>query len=208
MSRLLILLSLFVFQPAFSAGFAAVDRSMFEVGRNWRWLYSEWKPAENRWVPYYIEKYEVVATDGSLVTIEMSSSPAASSPGPAHHKFVLDFSKCERASRDPGFANFTVVFYSRSLGPDWELVSKSHGNLVFTEKFNCRSPFAGQRISERDLPLAGGSFRLFQIQTPPRTGGSWYFLNQPGFQGIAAFKEFPPTGQYKFELLEPVPAAL
>lgn len=182
---------------------ATVNRAQFKEGNYWRWLYSEWDKESHQWKPYYIEKYTVTDENEDLITIEMSSSPASSMEGPPHHKFILDFNKCRRAAKNPRFKNFTVELYTRSLGQNWELVSRSHKNLIFTEKFNCETPFPHQKVVYQDQTYRNKVYRTFQVNTQPPRKRSWYFLNLPeDLKGVAFSKEFPPSGQYRLEILD------
>ena len=182
----------------------SVSRGLFHRGDYWRWLYSEWDAKAERWRPYYLEEYRVGAEDGDRLTFEMRSAPAGQPLDPTpHHKFVIDFAKCARAARDPRFRSFVVELYTHSFGPDWELVSRAHDGLIFTEKFNCAAAFPRERVERGEVPdAAGAPHPVFRVRRQPPRPGSWYFLDRPGLEGVAAFKVFMPGEGYRFDLAE------
>jgi hypothetical protein len=149
---------------------AAVQMSQFQEGDYWTWTYSSLEK-DGSWSPYFSERYTVSKVDGALVTIEMSSTSYPYTPSPAHHKMVVDFTKCEKASQDAKFKNFTIAFYTKSFGNGWQLVSSSHKNAPFTEKFNCAG--TGEATT--------------------------YFSNPVELAGVQAQKIFPPNNDYKSE---------
>lgn len=201
MKQRLLLVFLLLGINSFAAQVASVDRSLFQQGNHWTWLYSSWDGQRKEWIPYYIERYTVTKEDESRITIEMSSWPAPLS-GAAHHKFILDFGQCERAARDPRFKNFTVRLFTKSLGSNWELVSNTHKNLIFTEKFNCTAAFPKQKVVYDHHSFKTRDIKVFQILTQPPRPGSWYFLSDPQLKGVAARKFFHPKKEYKFELID------
>jgi hypothetical protein len=189
------LLFILALQATGHAQTAIVSPEVFSIGKQWSWTYSSFDKKNAQWTPYFLETYTVVAREGSLVTVEMSSHPTSESgPTPAHHKFIADVNDCLRAANDPQRRNWTVQFYTKSFGLDWELVSRSHPNLVFTEKFNCTGP--------NGVDVATDTFdtqAIFQILPKAHQDASWYFLNFQGLEGVAARKFFQPGLDYKFE---------
>lgn len=172
---------------------AKVAFDQFQVGKYWVWTFSEWNSPTNSWKPYLNEKYKVVDIQDKKITIDMTSFGIGQSQKPSHHRMIVDFAKCERASRDANFKNFLVEFYSQNLVPGrWELVSKSHPNLVFIEKFNCSGPLPHNLVNYRA--------DLFQVQSHRNQWSSWYYLNHPTLKAVAAEKLFSPDGAYRFHL--------
>lgn len=191
------LLILSIFTASASEVTSHVEFSQFKQGASWIWTYSEWDKKNTQWVPYFREKYTLVEVKDKILTLEMSSGPAEGKLAPAHHKMVVDFAKCEKASADPKMRNFTVEFYTQSFGGGWKLVSKNHKNLVFTEKFNCAGPMTFEKVAFSELNVDGQAQTTFQKQ--PGKEASWYFLNFGELTGVAAGKDFEPKGEYKME---------
>ncbi len=151
---------------------ATVDAQQFQVDDQWVWSYSQWNEEIGQWdSPYLYETYQVAKVDNGKITIEMSSSAAPGSATDPHHKFVVDIGAClEQGVALSTFKEFHIQFYTKSLGKGWELLSKNHKGLAFTEKFNC---FSGDRsFQEKRIPLHGKDVNSFQWdQFPVR---SWY----------------------------------
>lgn len=181
-----------------TAGDGKIQQSSMQQGRAWTWTYSELQ-ADGSWKPYFSERYTLVAVNGSKLSFEMSSgSLPAPGPGPAHHRFTMDFKDCEKAKGDPRYRGWTVEFWSASSGT-WELVSRTHPNLVFSEKFNCYGPAANESLSTADMNLNGELWKTFVIVKKPAGEPSWFFLDHPLLQGVASGKLFEPRRNYKFE---------
>lgn len=147
-----------------------VTLEQFPLHATWVWAYSAFDVQKQVWkAPYLYEQYTVVAVEGSIVTMEMASGSEFPVIHQAHHKFVADVSKCLVAYGDYKTKKpWTVVFYTKSFGPQWELVSSAHKPLVFTEKFNCITTIDdGINLPsqyEEAGPLAGvASFKLFDV---------------------------------------------
>lgn len=175
-----------------------VEFSQFKQGASWIWVYSEWSKKDNAWAPYFREKYTLTEAKDKILTFEMSSGPIEGELAPPHHKIVVDFTKCEKASADPKMRNFSVEFYTQSFGGGWKVVSKNHKNLVFTEKFNCAGPMNFEKVVFSVLNVSGTQQPTFQKQ--PGSEASWYFLNFGQLTGVAASKDFEPKGDdYKME---------
>ena len=182
-------------------GVSAVDASQFRAGNYWVWLYSEFNSFQGVWKPYLEERYTLTAVRGSSYTFEMSSAGVGSlGRSEAHHKFVVDFKKCELEQRNPTYRYWTVHFYTRAYTGAWELVSAVHPNLVFTEKFNCA--LHGKRARNKFFAFLGEKQEVFQRPRAGEGETSWYFVNHPYLKGVAAFKYFEPDFFYKQELLE------
>ncbi len=120
---------------------ATVDENQFFVGGTWTWAYSQQSSSETTWeAPYLYETYQVVQVEKSKVTIEMSSrsdwkNGSATEP---HHKFVVDIKQClKRGKSLAQLRRLKIQFFTKSFGNGWQLVSKNHKALAFTEKFNC-----------------------------------------------------------------------
>lgn len=184
--------------------YRTVTLDQFTVGNCWLWTYFEKNKQTGTWAPYYFERYTVTEADGKKLTLEMSSSSARPILSAAHHKMDVDFSKCESSAQDPRFKNFTIVFYTKSMGEDgrWQLVSRAHKNLVFTEKFNCWGALPNEKIVTAFWPGPSGSKPIFQVERVPPREASWYFLAEPGLEGVAALKIFDPAGEYKMEFTQ------
>lgn len=203
MKYLILICFQFFLAFAWAESVPSVQMSQFQKGNYWRWLYSELDSNNKDWKPYYIERYSVVKTEESKLTIEMISSAVGEKKHQAHHKFVVDFKRCERAAKDPRFKNFSLEFYTKSFDPSkWELVSRNHSHIVFTEKFNCAQLFPGQKAKYMSFQREGGEHTLFQAVRNPPKWDSWYFLDLNGLVGVAAYKLFGPAKTYKFELIE------
>lgn len=162
---------------SFSKTMTPVTLEQFQPQASWTWAYSEFDVATSTWkAPYLYERYTVIDVQGSKVTIEMSSSSTYPVETSAHHKFTADVNKCLSAYADyKTKKSWTVVFYTKSFGPKWELVSSAHKPLVFTEKFNC--------ISTIDEAV--------QLESQ--------YVEEGPLAGVAHFKTFDVN--YKFELL-------
>ena len=162
---------------SFSKTMVPVTLEQFQPQGSWSWAFSEFDPKLQAWnAPYLFEKYTVTKVEGTLVTIEMSSSSSYPVETPPHHKFIADVQKCLTANSDYKTKKpWSVKFYTKSFGPEWELVSSAHKPLVFTEKFNCISTIDDSIILES------------------------VYVEQGPLAGIAASKVFDVN--YKFELI-------
>ncbi|MBX3021912.1 MAG: hypothetical protein KF799_09575 [Bdellovibrionales bacterium] len=176
---------------------ATVDTGVFTAGRQWTWVYSS--ADSGAWSPYLREVYTVVERNGSRATVIMQSGSLHKPLSEPHHKFIVDLDHCERQKRDPSAKGWTVVLYTKSFGSSWELVSNTHSNLVFTEKFNCASSLPGSAVIRSELEAAGQNYAIFQFEPAKGHPASWYFSDRQGLEGTAALKMFPPRGDYKFE---------
>jgi hypothetical protein len=177
-----------------------IAMNQLRVGRHWVWRYSEFHKETGTWVPYLDERYTVVDVKGTKVTVEMSSTEAGKEgAAPAHHKFVFDYKNCELAGRSPAFRHWTLSFYSKSLAADWALVSGTHPNYVFTEKFNCSKTRSAPEIEA--MPFEGRDWRVFRELTHSTEESGWYFLDHPRLQAVSAQKFFAPDGAYRFQFL-------
>lgn len=174
-----------------------VQFQQFQVGQNWQWTYSSLE--DGQWTPYLVEKYTVAEIHRKTLTIEMSSSEFPGSETPAHHKFLINFSKCEAAAKDPSRRHFTVEFYTKSFGPNWTLVSKNHPNNVFTEKFSCWGAMANESVAFDEML---DKKVVYQVQRHPQRETSWYFWNNGELNGVSAGKLFYPRKQYKMEFYQ------
>lgn len=179
-----------------------VQLSQFVPGHVWSWQYSEQNRKTGAWEPYLIERYTVTEVSGSKITIEMSSdSPNDPRRSKAHHKFVFNFKSCETARANPGARKWTVEFYSTSLTGSWSLVSRTHPNHVFTEKFNCSNPNEKEVVQNGTYSLPSGAYPTFRIERGIKEDTSWYFTDHPEFRGVLANKLFYPTLRYRAELM-------
>lgn len=204
MKHIAIFIASFMFSLLTFAQTAGDGKVLFETmkqGRTWTWTYSELQ-ADGSWKPYFSERYTLVAVNGTKLSFEMSSgSLPTPGPGTAHHKFTMDFKDCEKAKTDPRYRAWTVQFWSASSGT-WELVSNTHPNLVFAEKFNCYGPAANETLSTADYAWNGGIWKTFVIVKKPAGEPSWFFQDHPVLQGVASGKLFEPRRNYKFEFAE------
>lgn len=205
---LVILLPFLMGSPSFASDPAQVpviDRALFQPGQKWIWIYSSLDKKSGLWQSYFRETYTVTAREGERVTIEMSShSLPKDVDTPAHHKFVIDLRNCPLATSDAKYRSWGVEFYTKSYGPDWQLVSRYHPNLVFTEKFNCYQPKSIQKLAHSTAVWKGESQETLQIGLLGVADPSFYFTTSD-VAGVAATKVFAPTWDYKFELSEVVP---
>lgn len=179
----------------FAFGLSQFDKRMFTTNSYWTWSYSEYDFEKEEWKPAYLyETYTVVQRSEDNVTIEMASHQQLDKKGEAHHKFIANLQSClEQGKEFKSFRRWKIEFYTKSLSPDWELLSKNHKGLAFTEKFNCVSD--DKKYNIEDVLFAGQSFEVFQFQGPyPR---SWY-LSQGHLKGVA-YQRFPK--EYKMELV-------
>jgi len=157
----------------------------------------------DQWNPYYLERYTVLDRTGDFLTFEMSSSPYEENQLKAHHRFVLDFRKCEKAGRSSAARAFSVILYRKTPEGFWELVSKFHPGYIFTEKFNCMKRSANEVLSIEPFRGFGIEPKIFNINSRGLARkGSWYFLEGIENRGVAARKSFPPDLSYRFEFLE------
>jgi hypothetical protein len=202
-SSVLLLLSLVINIPVANAAdspthYPVVKLSDFRVGKYWVWVYFEQNKTTQKWeTPYLYERYSVIEVEGSIVTIEMSSGPRLPVLTPAHHKFRVDIKTClKNYGQLENLKNWTVEFYTKSLSPDWELTSKFHKNLVFSEKFNCTATSSQSTVFTVNTEL--GVLSAFKHNV--LGWDSYYGLDNPALRGVAVLKYF--DSHYKFELIE------
>lgn len=201
MRLILTFLSMTIHFSAFAGSHTTVTAAQFQVGNTWTWTYSELSRTTGEWTPYLLETYRITESKPPLLTFEMSSSGGPGIFSEAHHKFIVDFSRCESAALDSKKKNFHVEFLTKSYGNGWQVVSKYHKNLVFTEKFNCAGPITpAEFVTEKVWSWQSQPTNVFTIDTKAKKETSWYFLAVPGLEGVAAYKLFEPKQDYKFEL--------
>jgi hypothetical protein len=177
---------------------SVVPLSEFKKGNSWSWQYSSRDTSTGVWKPYLVETYVLTDVQEKILTFEMHSSPLPFRETQAHHKFVVDFTDCEKAALD-GPRGWKMRFYTHSFGPEWTLVSNNYENLAFTEKFNCNTPRAKQTVRYLPFDLNG---EQVETSAPPQistSGDSFYFVSAPDLIGVAAQKTFSPAKNYKFE---------
>lgn len=188
MNRILCCLVFLIAVPSFAQ---VVDIESFQEGSFWTWSYSESTDGVYA-SPYLYETYEVTQVMGSFAKVEMSSGPSAGIRYEPHHFFIIDLLQCSDVKRGLGRLNgLRVHFYSKSFG-DWELLSRKHDGLVFTEKFNCLENSIARKSKVFDL-ASYGSVELFQWQGLRIK--SWY----DQADGVAKVRF---SRNYKMELVE------
>lgn len=184
------------------ASVVSVEPSQFKEGSRWEWLYSYKNPQSGNWEPYFLERYSVTKVENNFVTLEMASAPAGQEIQEPHHRIKIDLKKCERSSLDPKFKNFGIEFYTKNLDSHWTLVSKIHENLAFTEKFSCYKTLnTSQQVLKKTYDFQNEKASIFQVLTSSKPYNSFYFLDYPTLKGVAAYKIFPPHGNYRFDLV-------
>lgn len=168
----------------------------FSIGNQWTWAYSE--ELHDVWQePYIFETYTVVNRIGSLAQIEMSSSDKLSLTGEPHHYFVVDLEDCFRVRGHVGRLNkLKIQFYTRSHSDRWELVSRRHPGLAFTEKFNCLDSKLPRKQQTYESPLFG-TLDLFQWRG--LKVHSWYNASEQEAPGVAILRF---TRNYRMELVK------
>ena len=174
-----------------------VDIRLFEKGAQWTWGYSEFDEALQVWKdPYLYETYEVTKRKGDQVTIEMSSHKEFGKKAEAHHKFIANIKLCLRLGQRKGdLKSWKIKFFTKSYGPQWELVSKSHKGLAFTEKFNCYS--GEEEVNTLTVNVDEEEHILFQFKEGlPK---SWYLPETHDLTGIMLLR-LPRS--YKVELVD------
>lgn len=173
-----------------------ISKDSFQVGQQWVWAYSELDKASGQWLePYLYEKYTVIKVDGAKVEVEMSSDSTLDGVSEAHHKFKADIDQCLKAGQsEQKMKSWRIAFYTKSFGPQWQLVSSQHQGTPFTEKFNCLSI-----DKELETEFVTWESELWEIFNPNANGkGSWYFYGHPDLMGVTNKKSF---GDYKMELV-------
>ena len=171
-----------------------VEQDLFKKGDFFVWAFSEYDKSISQWKePYLYEKYTVTDVEGDVVTVEMSSDSQPNSSSASHHKFKANIKEClSLGASKNSMKKWKVSFYTKSFGPQWELVSKKHKGLVFTEKFNCLSDNveveSGAVSWDGDWNIS--SEKLKKVK-------SWYFTDHPVLKGVTYRKVF---GAYKLEL--------
>jgi len=197
----LLFISSFLFSSSYATGEErfTVNLDTFEHGSYWIWSYSEkTKDSDLFQQPYLYEKYEVVKVQGDKITIEMSSSSDLVFDEPAHHKFRADLSKClelGESSSDRSMRSWKIAFYTKSLGPDWSLVSKSFKSLAFTEKFNCFSSLK----TNTSIPFSNGDEYFTAYQTPQKNIKTWFAKHESKIAGVGVLR-LPKS--FKMELIQ------
>lgn len=189
-------------QIFFHPNVGQVQVSQFQVGQTWTWTHSELTKTGS-WKPTLLERYKVTQVSGTEITIEMSSDPPSSqTTSHPHHKFIFDFSSCERARQSVVARLWTVKFYTTSFNGSWTLVSATHPNYVFTEKFNCSTPTEREVVQSGTYEMEDGSYSIFHINRAVKEDTSWYLSDHPKLSGVLATKIFEPTQRYRAELTE------
>lgn len=183
------------FANAFS--YPTVKADDFKVGDYWVWAYSEKNVNQNAWKsPYLYEQYTVVKKENSQITFEMASGPQWPVKKDAHHRFVVDISKCLKNLQSiDKLKKWSVAFFSKSYSPNWELVSVTHDPLVFTEKFNCISE--SDKSYEEVVSISLGQLTSFKHNIAG--WDSYYGSDQKQAPAVALLKYFDE--RYKFELV-------
>ena len=126
----------------------------------------------------------------------MASSAQYPVTTPPHHRLIANISDC-LSTKD--LKSWTIEFYTKSFGPDWEMVSKQHKNLAFTEKFNCVSEWHSPlNVETVDIQGQPGSIAFLQIDI--NEPGSWFIQNPTDLNGVAYKKYF--DSKYLFELIK------
>lgn len=174
-----------------------INERVFKKGSFWTWSYSE-LDEEGLWEePYLYETYLVVDRAGDLVTIEMFSSSNLRTKTSAHHKFKANIKKClKKGANARTLKRWGISFYTKSLGPKWELLSHNFKNLAFTEKFNCFSGDEG--LIDKEFLFYENTVSAFQWVSK-ELPKSWYLTDGHESAGVA-FIRFP--GQFKMELVK------
>lgn len=176
-----------------------VDPSLFHKGSYWIWSYAEYDANNQQWkAPYFYEKYTVTEVADSAIEIEMASDSKSSVETQAHHKFVFDINSClAKGTSLQKLNSWSIVFYTKTFGSQWQLVSKKHQGLAFLEKFNCLSKGSPkmQKLPDLDNTL----WEVFNYNT---SGGSWFLYNHPDLTGVTMQKVFNNKVKYKAELFD------
>ena len=173
-----------------------VDKKVFQKGQQWVWAYSEFDKDSNQWLkPYLYEKYTVTEVNGDIVEIEMSSDAELSGSSSAHHKLKANLSECLKAGTNvQKMKAWKIAFYTKSFGPQWELVSLSHQGIPFTEKFNCLS--VDKEVVTEFVEWDSELWEIFNANSSGK--GSWYFYGHPDLVGVTHSKDF---NGYRMELV-------
>ena len=184
---------------------------MFEQGNFWIWEYKNHLGEFSS-----LERYEVVAVKGDLITVEMATQYPGQDQFSAHHRFKFVLDDCLSAYEDLRKKPYWRLkgFYYK--GPDqvWTKGSRGLNVQVFEEKFNCMQILDAANIqfehkfTDRNLENVGAA-TLFQNSKvrPPRKVEyySWYIFQPYKLGGIAGYKVFNPgkgDNEFTFELVE------
>ena len=177
---------------------ATVNPVVFKEGSYWTWSYSE-SQTDSKWKkPYLYETYKVIKREKSKITIAMFSSDSPLFNGQAHHKFEFDIIRClDLGQNHSTLKRWRVKFYRKDFeNSKWEVVSESHKNLVFTEKFNCITNISSKELMVKNIYWLG-DWEIFSHLGHNRK--SWYFDNHPELKGVTHHKILD---SYKMELYD------
>ena len=161
-----------------------VDLDSFQPGHSWTWSYSEQTEISSPWQdPYLFETYSVVDRQGSLVTIDISSHADRGGNLAPHHRFIVDLTDCMNAKNSLGrLLRWKIKFYTKTRSIDWQLVSRKHDSLAFTEKFNCYDgPIPFKEIQNR---IVGETRDIAKWLSIPLQ--SFYIADDSALAGVAA----------------------
>lgn len=180
--------------PAVDLPVVSVDD--FTVGKTWIWDYFESDGSI-----YSTERYEVLAVQGSVVLLELSSDYGGGQNLKPNHRLQVDVSQCLRAYRNPVQKQpwkFTMLYLSSGK---WTAIEQTN-TLGFEEKFNC-NPREYLSASAPYLTVYGerNGEPVFQQKLWRRINGSWFGLTGE-HRAIAIAHDFE-TGQaasYSFKL--------
>lgn len=198
MKKTLFLFSLFVSSITLAVPVETVNIDSFQKGSYWVWAFSE-SDGDGGWQePYLYETYKVINRSKEWVTIGMSSAPSLDADFAPHHKFKANLIKClDYGQNSRTLKRWKVQFFSKSLsGNKWQLVSRSHKGLVFTEKFNCLTNISSENLSTQKVEWEGERI-VFGLRNKKRT--SWYLANHPDLMGVTHHKVM---GKYKLQLVD------
>jgi hypothetical protein len=191
---------MFFTQYSFAGDLPVISLQQLRTGSYWTWTYYT---SGDHSKPDSSEKYEVIGTQGSLITFEMSSRHDEQSPFTPHTRFKADVSKCYRAFNDPKLKlNFMIHLYPRTNGI-WETTPIPTRATAFEEKFNCNPIVHSSRNSMYETRFEGsGPDALFQQWPKAATSQlrSFYYLNYPGLEGVAYRKHFNPNSPHYYEM--------
>lgn len=192
---------LFIFYVGFANTLEpkVVDRAVFHEGASWTWSYSEFNEESQQWErPYLYETYKVSERLENEVTIEMSSSESLEVTREPHHKFIVNLDKCFGVGESVRkLLGLKVAFYTKNSNGEWELLSKSHKGLAFTEKFNCLS--GGLETESDKVTIEGLTYPVFQWVGAGNIK-SWYSNLDLEHGGVALKRR---SRNYKMTLVAP-----
>jgi hypothetical protein len=186
-----------------------IRAEQLRTGATFTWTYFE---QGGQGAAYSTEQYEVSAVEGSFITLILSSRMdfQGQTTLKTTHKIRVDLRKCQGAHQDPQVkSNFLIDLWPVEEGGQYGS-RYSMAATAFEEKFNCHGhirhgrPSAYTTYFTREETVVGdivGFSKLFQQKRSTDDQlTSFYFLEEPGLQGVAYKKDFNPGSSHHYQM--------